>query len=158
MLELCHISVRYICTITYVTCINLICIYLFEYFQQVRLYTCTGIMHCYVASRLAHRITVITLSGVCLFVDMSVRLSCSHTLELVVVTIYYQSHRRRHMCSSNTLVRAPPLGGCPIVITVCPSVCPSANFNIEYNFFTVRDRAFIFGMSVPYDKTLPTVP
>ena len=58
------------------------------------------------------------------------------------------------------IFRAPPLGGCPIVITlsVCPSVCPSANFNIDYNFFTVRDRAFIFGISVPYDKTLPTVP
>ena len=37
---------------------------------------------------------------------------------------------------------------------VCLSVCPSANFNIECNFFTVRDRAFIFGMSVPYDKSL----
>ena len=58
------------------------------------------------------------------------------------------------------IFRAPPLGGCPIVITlsVCPSVCLSANFNIEYNFFTVTDRAFIFGMSVPYDKTFPTVP
>ena len=65
---------------------------------------------------------------------------------------------------TKVIVRAPPLGGCPIVITlsvcpsVCLSVCPSANFNIEYNFFTVRDRAFIFGMSVPCDKAFPTVP
>ena len=57
-----------------------------------------------------------------------------------------------------------PLGGCPIVITlsVClsvrPSVCPSKNFNIGHNFFTLRDKSFIFGMCDPYDKTFPTVP
>ena len=26
------------------------------------------------------------------------------------------------------------------------------NFNIGHNFFTLRDRALIFGMFVPYDK------
>ena len=48
------------------------------------------------------------------------------------------------------LVRAPPLGGCPIVITlsVCLSACLSANFNIVFNFFNIRDRVFIFCMSV----------
>ena len=32
------------------------------------------------------------------------------------------------------------------------------NFNIGHNFFIVRDRAFIFGMCIPYDKTFPTEP
>ena len=32
------------------------------------------------------------------------------------------------------------------------------NFNIGHNFFIVRDRAFIFGMWIPYDKTFPTEP
>ena len=32
------------------------------------------------------------------------------------------------------------------------------NFNIDYYFFILRDRAFIFGMCVPYDKTFPAVP
>ena len=31
------------------------------------------------------------------------------------------------------------------------------NFNICHNFI-LRDRAFIFGMCDPYDKTFPTVP
>ena len=26
------------------------------------------------------------------------------------------------------------------------------NFNIGHNLFLVRDRAFIFGMGIPYDK------
>ena len=62
-------------------------------------------------------------------------------------------------------IRAPPQGGCPIVITlsVCPSVrlsvrlSVSKNFNIGHNFCTVRGRAFIFCMSVPCDKTFPLV-
>ena len=59
-----------------------------------------------------------------------------------------------------SIVRAPPLGGCPIVITlsVILSVCPSKNFNIGHNFFTLRDKSLIFGMCDPYDKTFPTVP
>ena len=32
------------------------------------------------------------------------------------------------------------------------------NFNIGHNFFNLRDKAFIFGMCVPYDKTFPAVP
>ena len=28
--------------------------------------------------------------------------------------------------------------------------------NIGHNFFIVRDRALIFGMCIPYDKTFPT--
>ena len=32
------------------------------------------------------------------------------------------------------------------------------NFNIGHNFFIERDRAFIFGMCIPYDKTFPTEP
>ena len=32
------------------------------------------------------------------------------------------------------------------------------NFNICHIFFIVRDRAFIFGMCIPYDKTFPTEP
>ena len=64
-------------------------------------------------------------------------------------------------------IRAPPLGGSPIVITlsvllsVRPSFCPSVrqkNFNIGHNFFTLGDKSFIFGMCDPYDKTFPTVP
>ena len=61
-------------------------------------------------------------------------------------------------------VRAPPLGGCPIVITLSVrpsvrlSVCPSKNLNIGHNFFTFRDKPFIFGMCDPYDKTFRTVP
>ena len=30
------------------------------------------------------------------------------------------------------------------------------NFNIGHNFFILRDKAFIFGKWVPYDKTFPT--
>ena len=32
------------------------------------------------------------------------------------------------------------------------------NFNFVHNFLTIRHRAFIFGMCVPYDKTFPMVP
>ena len=32
------------------------------------------------------------------------------------------------------------------------------NFNIGHNFFIVRDRAFRFGMWIPYDKTFPMEP
>ena len=32
------------------------------------------------------------------------------------------------------------------------------SFHIGYNFFILRDRAFIFGMCVPYDKTIPPAP
>ena len=32
------------------------------------------------------------------------------------------------------------------------------NFNSVHNFLTIRDRAFIFGMCVPYDKTFLIVP
>ena len=32
------------------------------------------------------------------------------------------------------------------------------NFNIGHNFFILRDRSFIFGMCVPYDKAFPMVP
>ena len=32
------------------------------------------------------------------------------------------------------------------------------NFNIDHNFFILKDRALIFGMCDPYDKTFPTVP
>ena len=32
------------------------------------------------------------------------------------------------------------------------------NFNLDHNFWTVRDRAFIFHMCTPYDKTFPSVP
>ena len=30
-------------------------------------------------------------------------------------------------------------------------------FNIDYDFFILRDRAFIFGICVPCDKAFPTV-
>ena len=50
-------------------------------------------------------------------------------------------------------------------LSVCPSVCLSvclsvrlSHFCFAYNLFTLRDRAFIFGMCVPYDKTFPMVP
>ena len=42
--------------------------------------------------------------------------------------------------------------------SVLLSVCPSKNFNIGHNFFTFKDKSFIFGMCDPYDKTFPTVP
>ena len=32
------------------------------------------------------------------------------------------------------------------------------NFNIGHISFVLRDRAFIFGMNIPYDKTFPMVP
>ena len=32
------------------------------------------------------------------------------------------------------------------------------NFNICHNFFILGDKAFIFGMSVPYDEAFPMVP
>ena len=33
-----------------------------------------------------------------------------------------------------------------------------SHFWFAYNFFTLRDRTFIFGMCVSYDKTFPMVP
>ena len=81
---------------------------------------------------------------------------------------YYYNQGRAVTKGNSSIIRAPPLGGCPIVITlsvllsvllsVCLSVCPSKNFNIGHNFFTLRDRSFIFGMCDPYDKAFPTVP
>ena len=38
--------------------------------------------------------------------------------------------------------------------SVCQSVCDSL---FAYNFFTLRDRAFIFGMCVPNYKTFPII-
>ena len=39
---------------------------------------------------------------------------------------------------------------CPVCLFVCLSVCLSVvNFNLCYNFWTVRDRDFIFGMHAP---------
>ena len=50
--------------------------------------------------------------------------------------------------------KAPPLGGCPMVIILSVrqqtlTLCIT---------FIVKDRDFIFGMSVSHDKTFPTVP
>ena len=44
--------------------------------------------------------------------------------------------------------------------SVCPSVCLSVchTFDFLITFFTIRDRAFIFGICVPYDKTFLLVP
>ena len=39
---------------------------------------------------------------------------------------------------------------------LCPSVCHT--FGLLITFFTLRDRAFIFGNCVSYDKTFPMVP
>ena len=48
---------------------------------------------------------------------------------------------------------------------VCLSVRPSVRLSVRlshfwfaYNFFNLRDRAFIFGMCVPYDKAFQMVP
>ena len=43
---------------------------------------------------------------------------------------------------------------CPLCLSVCLSVClfvclSVVNFNLRYNFWTVRDRDFIFGMHTP---------
>ena len=35
---------------------------------------------------------------------------------------------------------------CPVCLSVCLSV---VNFNLHYNFWTVRDRDFIFGVHTP---------
>ena len=32
------------------------------------------------------------------------------------------------------------------------------NFDIGHSFFIERDKAFIFGMCIPYDKTFQTEP
>ena len=32
------------------------------------------------------------------------------------------------------------------------------NFKIGHKFFILRDKEFIFGLCVPYDKDFPTVP
>ena len=47
---------------------------------------------------------------------------------------------------------------CPVCLFVCLSVCLSVvNFNIHYNFWTLRDRGFIFGvhtqLMVPFQVT-----
>ena len=36
--------------------------------------------------------------------------------------------------------------------------CVNKNFNLDHNLNTIRGRAFIFHMYVPYDKTFHTVP
>ena len=41
-------------------------------------------------------------------------------------------------------------------LSVCPSVRLS-HFCFDDYFFTLRDRALIFGKCVPYDKTVPMV-
>ena len=61
------------------------------------------------------------------------------------------------------LIRAPPLGGCPIVITlsVCQSVCLSVRqktLTLAITFLLLQITLFIFGMCDPYDKTFPMVP
>ena len=33
-----------------------------------------------------------------------------------------------------------------------------SHFWFAYNFFTLKDRVFIIGMCIPYDKTFPMVP
>ena len=40
---------------------------------------------------------------------------------------------------------------CPVCLFVCLFVCLSVvvNFNLRYNFWTIRDRDFIFGMHTP---------
>ena len=61
-----------------------------------------------------------------------------------------------YMCNMQA-TRRVPYSNPSVCLSVCPSVCPLANFNIVYNFFIIRDRAFIFGMSVPNDKTFPMI-
>ena len=56
------------------------------------------------------------------------------------------------------LTRRVPYSNHSVSLSVCHSVCPSKNFNIGHNFFTLRDKSFIFGMCDPYDKMFPTVP
>ena len=56
------------------------------------------------------------------------------------------------------LTRRVPYSNHSVCPSVCLSVCPSKNFYICHNFFTLRDKSFIFGMCDPYDKTFPTVP
>ena len=46
-------------------------------------------------------------------------------------------------------------------LSVCLTVClfvRGKNFNIGHNFWTVSDRAFIFHMCIPCDKTFPLIP
>ena len=60
------------------------------------------------------------------------------------------------------LTRRVPYSNHSVLLSVRPSVllsvCPSKNFNIGHNFFTFKDKSFIFGMCDPYDKTFPMVP
>ena len=68
---------------------------------------------------------------------------------LRVVVPAQQSATKGSLCPSSVCLSVSP--------SVCLSVCLS-HFWFAYNFFTFRDRAFIFGMCVPYDKTFPIVP
>ena len=56
------------------------------------------------------------------------------------------------------LTRRVPYSNHSVLLSVLLSVCPSKNFNIGHNFFTFKDKSFIFGMCDSYDKTFPTVP
>ena len=37
-------------------------------------------------------------------------------------------------------------------------VCPSVKRLVCLNLLTLRDRSFLFGMYVPFDKTFPMIP
>ena len=41
--------------------------------------------------------------------------------------------------------------------SVCPSVCHK-NLNLSHNFWTIRGRAFIFHVYIPYDEAFPFIP
>ena len=43
-----------------------------------------------------------------------------------------------------------------IRLSVCPSVCHK-NFNLSHNFWTIKDRAFIFHICIPYEETCPFI-
>ena len=47
------------------------------------------------------------------------------------------------------------------VLSICLSVCLSVkktHFNLDYNFWTFRDSAFVFHMCIACDSTFPSVP
>ena len=74
----------------------------------------------------------------------------------------YRAHIIQYFLLGPRLTRRVPYSNHSVLLSVRlsvrPSVCPSKNFNIGHNFFTVRDKSFIFGMCDPYDKTFPKVP
>ena len=78
-----------------------------------------------------------------------------HPFQLMIVL--YWTFFSLVSCLWSYIFYAPGSNDRGILFWSCPSVCPFVclsvvNFNLRYNFWTARDRDFIFGMHTPLMK------